>query len=100
MKTLNMAYKPSGEWNSPHPTAAPDKPITQANSALDTKTQEAHAQNQYEMGNAYATGEGRPMDLDYAKMWWGFAVANGHAEAQEALNAYTPPTQTDKNEQR
>ena len=49
------------------------------------------ARRQYEMGNACAHGDGMPLDLDHAKEWWRLAAAQGHEEAQSALNAYTNP---------
>ena len=49
------------------------------------------ARRQYEMGNACAHGDGMPQDLDHAKEWWRLAAAQGNAEAQEALDAYTNP---------
>lgn len=49
------------------------------------------ARRQYEMGNACAHGDGMPQDIDHAKEWWTMAAAQGNAEAQEALDAYTKP---------
>ena len=49
---------------------------------------DADARRQYEMGNACAYGDGMPKDLDHAREWWRLAAAQGHAEAQSALDVY------------
>lgn len=49
------------------------------------------ARRQYEMGNACAYGDGMPKDLDHAREWWRLAAAQGHAEAQSALDVYAIP---------
>ena len=68
--------------------------VTKSDSSPD-----ADARRQYEMGNACAYGDGMPKDLDHAREWWRLAAAQGHAEAQSALDVYelrTPaPLQTD-----
>ena len=51
------------------------------------------ARRQYEMGNACAYGDGMPKDLDHAREWWRLAAAQGHAEAQSALDVYELRTQ-------
>lgn len=50
---------------------------------------DADARRQYEMGNACAYGDGMPKDLDHAREWWRLAAAQGHAEAQSALDVDT-----------
>ena len=71
----------------------PQNPIPQTDAVpLVTKSASLpDANRQYEMGNACAHGDGMPLDLDHAREWWTLAAAQGNTEAQEALDAYTPP---------
>lgn len=64
--------------------------ITESDEKLNAFAR-ANARSQYEMGNMCYSGDGMPQDRQQALEWWTLAAAQGNAEAQEALDAYTNP---------
>ena len=53
--------------------------------------EQGDAEAQYRLGMQYLRGEGRPKDESWAQIWLEKAAGQGHAAAQEALEALTGP---------